>query len=399
MHHGKMSVFRLAVNLSDFIIPEVLQIALTYTIKRFPSFATTLKNGFFWHYLDSNKRRYIIEEEIDIPCTAIKVSRSRSQTFRVLYYQNRISVEFFHVLTDGNGGMIFLKALVVEYLRLLGLKYKELDFSIDASLTPVAQEVCNEFLNIKSNNLPSGFLDKPATKLNGKLSKNNPCRVIHFKMATDKLKEVSRGYNCTITAYFLTLIMLASLASTDTLENEFSIQVPVNMRKFYPSKTVRNFVLYCGVRVPVKEISYSKELFMRIDHELKEKSSYDAMDRMVASTKRIIRSLRFIPLIIKRPITKLVYRYFSDDIFTTIFSNLGDIKFPSEVLPYIKSLDFALGTSFYNRVSCSAVTVNNVTSFTIVKHTLDPSFEEEMYRLLANDSLEILVEGSDIYED
>ncbi|MEZ4627989.1 MAG: hypothetical protein R2912_07880 [Eubacteriales bacterium] len=37
---------------------------------------------------------------------------------RVRYYHNRIAVEFFHVLTDGTGGQVFLQTLVAEYLRL-----------------------------------------------------------------------------------------------------------------------------------------------------------------------------------------------------------------------------------------------------------------------------------------
>lgn len=399
MHHGKMSVFRLAVYLKTDVVPEILQIALTYTIKRFPSFATTLKNGFFWHYLDISKRRFCIEEEKDIPCQPIKVSKSRSQTFRVLYYNNRISVEFFHVLTDGSGGMVFLKALLVEYMRLLGVNVISLDRSIDVSLPPISEEYENEFSNIKTNSKPSGFFDKRATQLNGKLSKNNPCRIIHFKMETRKVKELSKKYNCTITAYFLSLMMLASLASTDTLKKEFSIHVPVNMRKFYPSKTVRNFTMYCGVRMKVCDIKNEPLLFVKVNSNLKEKTSLEPMNSMIKATRNIIKFLRWIPLIIKRPITKIIYRFVTDDIFTTILSNLGEVMIPDEILPYIESMDFALGTSFYNRASCSAVSINNVTTFTITKHTLDPSFEEEMYRLLSLDGLDLVVEGSDIYED
>ena len=45
MGHGQMSVFRLSVYLKKDVVPEVLQMALTFTIKRFPQFATTLKKG------------------------------------------------------------------------------------------------------------------------------------------------------------------------------------------------------------------------------------------------------------------------------------------------------------------------------------------------------------------
>ena len=100
MEHGRMTLFRLSVYLKSEVVPELLQMALSFTIKRFPSFATTLKKGFFWHYLDTAKRRFCIEEERHIPCQPLKVSRSGSQSFRVLYFQNRISVEFFHILTE-----------------------------------------------------------------------------------------------------------------------------------------------------------------------------------------------------------------------------------------------------------------------------------------------------------
>jgi hypothetical protein len=98
MKQNQMAVFRLSVYLKEMVVPELLQIALTFTIKRFPSFATTVKKGFFWHYLDTAKRRYAVQPETGIPCQPLNLSHSSSQSFRVLWYQNRISVEFFHAL-------------------------------------------------------------------------------------------------------------------------------------------------------------------------------------------------------------------------------------------------------------------------------------------------------------
>lgn len=145
MKHDYMAVFRLSAYLKENIVPEILQMALTFTVKRFPSFATTVKKGFFWHYLDATKRRYIVEPETGMPCQPIRIGRSGSQTFRVLYYQNRISVEYFHILTDGSGGMCFLKTLVAEYFRLLGTTS-----SCDNGVLPVnglvaPGEISNEF--------------------------------------------------------------------------------------------------------------------------------------------------------------------------------------------------------------------------------------------------------------
>ena len=145
MEHGVMSVFRLAVNLKEDVVPELLQMALTFTIKRFPSFATTLKKGVFWHYLDSTKRCFNVYEENDIPCQCLKVSQSGSQSFRVLYYHTRISVEFFHVLTDASGGLEFLKSLVSEYIRLKGIVINDNGNILNVNDIPDAEEYKNEF--------------------------------------------------------------------------------------------------------------------------------------------------------------------------------------------------------------------------------------------------------------
>ena len=44
------------------------------------------------------------------------------------------------------------------------------------------------------------------------------------------------------------------------------------------------------------------------------------------------------------------------------------------------------------------MTINDTVTFTILKATLDPTFEETMYELLFADNIGIEVEGSDFYE-
>jgi len=399
LKHGQMSVFRLAMNLKHEVVPELLQIALTFTIKRFPSFATTLKKGVFWHYLDISRRRYYVYEENDIPCLPIKIYGTKSQSFRVMYYKNRISVEFFHALTDGTGGMEFLKSLVSEYLRLTGSVLENDGSIIDINDTPKTEEFENEFANVKSTKTPSGFMDKRAVQINGKLSVIQPCRVLHFKIATDKLKEKSKKYNCTITAYLLALFMMSFKYSSDAIKGEFSIQVPVNLRKFYPSKTLRNFTLYCGVRIPVEKSLEFEYMIKEIIKQLNEKASKEQMTNMISSTKRLLTSTKFIPLIIKRPIVRLAYGFLSEPLFTTTFSNLGLVKMPKEYEKHIDSVDFILGTLTHNRIALSAASFNNTTVLSIAKNTIDPSFEERLYQLFEDEGLVVTVEGSEICEN
>ena len=399
MKKGYMAVFRLSMYLKENLIPEILQMALNFTIKRFPTFAVTVKKGFFWHHLDSTKRRYCVNIENDIPCQSLKISLSGSQTFRVIYYNNRISVEFFHILTDGTGGMIFLKTLVSEYFRLLGINNKGKDI-LKINDLPNEKEIANEFDKIKLKNTESNkFIDKFANQLGGKLSKHSPCQIIHFKMNSEELKLRSKEKNSTITAYILSKIFLAMKHSSDYINGEYNIQVPVNMRKYYPSKTIRNFSMYCGIRMPINEIKNSSVMYKKISKQLIEKSSFESMNNMLINTKKMINGLKYIPLFIKTFAAKNIFGFFEDRIFTSKLSNVGIITMPKELDKHIVGMDFILGPSQKIKVCCSLITYNNITTLTITKMTIDPSFEENLYKFLVEDKINIDVEGSPLYED
>ncbi len=399
INYNYMAVFRVSMYLKSNVIPEILQMALNFTIKRFPTFAVTVKKGFFWHHLDLTKRRYCIIKEHDIPCQSLKISISGSQTFRVIYYQNRVSVEFFHILTDGTGGIKFLKTLVSEYFRLLGINNKE-PYEININDLPREEEMSNDFDKVELKQSQSNnFIDKFANQIGGKLSKNKPCQIIHFKMNSDLLKEKARSNKVTITTYILSKIFLSLRYSTEDVNGEFNIQVPVNMRKFYPSKTIRNFSMYCGIRIPISDIDNSKNILNNISKQLEEKTSFESMSNMLINTKKMINALKFIPLKVKNIFAKFSYGFLGDKIFTTTLSNIGVIDIPKGLEKYIESMDFILGQSLSNRVSCGMITCNNITTFSITKMTKDPSFEESLFNLLKEDGIDVLVEGSPLYED
>lgn len=398
LEHGNMPLFRLSAYMAKDVIPELLQMALTFTIKRFPSFATTLKKGIFWHYLDTSKRRFVIHEENDTPCQPLKVGRSGSQSFRVIYYKNRISVEFFHVLTDGVGGMEFLKVLLSEYVRLTGTTILDRGSIFDVHATPEIEEMRNEFARIPHSSSTSGLINKRVLQMNGSLSRVKPNQIIHFKMDSTKLRAKAKEYNTTVTIYLLALMFQVIKASTDSLTGDVSVQVPVNMRKYYPSKTLRNFAMYSSIKMDIAEIKTTSELIESITEQLADKGSKEKMSEMVTSANKIVTSIKLIPLFIKLPIAKKLYGFLGDQAFTSTLSNLGVIDMPKEYFEHILSMDFVLGTAPNNRAICGLITYNNVTTLSISKMTKDPTFEEKYYELLTKDGLLIDVEGSGIYE-
>ena len=121
------------------------------------------------------------------------------------------------------------------------------------------------------------------------------------------------------------------------------------------------------------------------------------MQEMVTATVKLVSSIRLIPLFIKQPIAKIVYKFMGEKVYSTTLSNIGVVKMPAEMSDYIESMDCCLGPQAPNRLACTAITANNVTTFSIVKITSDPTFENVMYKLLREDGIDVTVEGSEYY--
>ena len=114
-------VFRISMDLAVKVVPERLLTALEHVLERFPYFAVSLHQGFYWYYFLPNHRPLAVYPDESYPCGYLHRKRgANGYLFKVRYTESRVVVEYFHALTDGTGGLVFLKSLVAEYLRLSG---------------------------------------------------------------------------------------------------------------------------------------------------------------------------------------------------------------------------------------------------------------------------------------
>lgn len=398
MRYGKMPLFRLSATLKQDVIPSLLQLAVDFTIKRFPSFSAVIKTGFFWHYLETTNHINIIEQESDIPCKPISVILRSYKSIRVLYYKKRISVEFFHAITDGAGGMVFLKTLLREYLRLLGKNIPCSDGILDCNDEVDPLELVNEFNNAQANNDMSTFLDKPSLQLEGKYSKTYISKIIHYELDSKKVLDLAHKYEGSVTAYILAILFMASKKSISAKSGLFNIQVPVNMRKFNNSKTLRNYSMYFSVSKKIEDITDQKNLVLDMNEQIKTKGDVGIMSQMMATTRKIIQMVYYVPVFLKKPIVSIAYGYLGNQIIAFSLSNLGVIKIPNKMNKLIDCFDFVFVPTKPNKVTCSLVSYNNKMRLTIIRSCNDDRFENEVLKLLKKDGLDVIVEGSEDYE-
>ena len=113
------TVFRFSVILKEQIKPEILKHAVNKALSKYEFFKVRLKDGFFWNYLEYNPKKIIIEEEKEYPCKYIEPKENNEYLFKVTYFDKKINIDIFHSLTDGNGGSMFFREIVYNYIELV----------------------------------------------------------------------------------------------------------------------------------------------------------------------------------------------------------------------------------------------------------------------------------------
>ena len=395
---NQMPMFRLSVQLKENIEPCLLQLALDFTIKRFPLFASIIKNGFFWHYLETTCNIHAVEEEKDIPCKPISITRRTFGSLKVLYYKKRISIEFFHVLSDGTGGMAFIKTLTAEYLRLKGIDIPDTEGILNINEEPSEDEMVNEFANAQGKSDMSTFVDKKSKQLDGRLTGLNTNMIMHYVMDTDELKKISRSYDATITSYLSAILFLAAKRCIKADRGIFNIQIPINMRKFNNSKTLRNYAMYFNLSMDLADIGDKEALIKETGRQIREKGTLEEMNHMMMTTRKIISTLAYVPLFIKIPIVQSVYGYLGNSIIGNTLSNLGAVKVPEEMAEHIEKMYFVLMPGRPNRATTTMVSIKNRSVMTVTMNDKDLSFLDAVYDLLKEDGLSVELEGSGEYE-
>ena len=397
MHNKWMAMFRLSFYMDEDVVPELLQIALSTTIKRFPYFSTTIKKGFFWHYLDTIQTRFAVEQENTYLCEPMNISANMSKLFRVMYRKNRISVEFFHILTDWYWWSEFLKSLVAEYLKLLWHDIQKSTLIKDISHTPPAIETKNDYTKAEKQKKVKWYKDKKALKIAGKTGKVIPTEILHFDMDCTQLKKLAQSLWVSITSLVLWYIIAATAKSTKSKKWNIQIQVPVNMRKLYDSQTLSNFSLFCLISTKKESIRDFKSLVQNVQSQLKEKSTKNMLNEKMCYANRTYKRIKYLPLFLKKYLVRAVFRFIWNNTISTTLSNLWNLELPQDMANHIIKWDACLWPQIHRKISCAMITCNDVTTLSITKTITNKTFEHSIIDQLQRDWIDFKIHGSTQY--
>jgi NRPS condensation-like uncharacterized protein len=342
-------VFRITATLKEPVRYSAIREAVAKTSKRFPYFSVSLGSGIFWHFLEFNDLLPRIQVEEEFPCTAFAVKRKNEPLYRVIVKSKRISVEFTHILTDGGGALEYLKSLLYTYLTLTG-KLISSAGEIILPGTPVSEEEFEDGYNKFFQKLPPPPKLVKAWHLPYRLNERPRLRVLSAEVNVDEILEVSRKHKVSVTEYFVSVYFLSLQKifisrkgkSKKEKRKVLRIEVPVNMRNKFPSRTMRNFSLFVLPEIDVRLGTYTFEEILRsVHHQLQISTDIKQISRFLSSNVSYEKLLivRIMPLFIKKMVTATIYRKLAAKRWTGMVTNLGLVTLPGEMEDMVDSFE------------------------------------------------------------
>ncbi len=397
------NVFRLSATLSEPVDRDVLRAALDVTLRRFPSIGVRLRKGIFWFYLERVPEVPEITEEQSYPLVHMSYASIRECAFRVVVYKNRIAVELFHALTDGTGGMIFLKTLLAEYLsRKYGISVPNTDGVLCRMDEPSPAELEDSFIK-NAGTVSAGRKEATAYRLTGTTEPDGFVHLTTFMLDAAEVKEKAHKHSATVTE-FLTAAMMQAILRLQaekvphrSRRKPVKVLVPVNLRSLFPSKTLRNFALFITPELDPKLGDYSfDEICKAVHHRMGIDNTAKQMSMKIAANVNSEKSpiLKVMPLFVKNAAMKAVFDAVGERKSCLCMSNLGNVRLPEVMRQYVTRMDFIIGVPSCSAYNCALLSYGGTTYINLVRSIEEPELEMHFYKVLRELGIHVKVESN-----
>ena len=342
---GRTTCFRLSALFTENIDIKILKEVSNFLEKKYPFYNSELKKGIFWNYLQQKKTHFMIRKEVTYPCTDIR----KDNPLRIIYFNNKISIEIAHFLTDGKGALLFFQDLIEKYLE-------EKYFCEKTNFQKIKEilESSGETEKIKKNeyvDLYEKYLKKVSKETTIKSAFHLPIKILEKgqyhvttgEISVNDLKAESKKYGTTIGKYLLAVYFKILLDRYSQAKNPIVIGVPVDLRKIFEETTYRNFFINITPSVDASLGAYSlSEIITYLDNyfalKITKKEFYKSIYKAMNPIGNMI--IKSVPYLIKRLFFPFIFDYYGERGYTTGFSNLGIFKIDKKYEKFLKGLRF-----------------------------------------------------------
>jgi len=389
-------VFRISVFLSAPVVLPALIKASEEASALFPLFSVELHEGFFWYFLEYNGKPPRVMADTGTRCQPFPRTMNGEILYRVLVRDNSISVEFFHIITDGGGALFFLKTLLNIYFRhACGITEIPFPEVIDGPPPGSGDDL---FTKIYGKGMPRPQVMPRAWHLPFPLRQAPRFKVTEFELPSEELASLARKAGCTVTEYLASLMLLVLQEirlECGSGSPHIRVQVPFDLRRRYDAHTLRNFSLFAIPEINIRMGHYSFEEILR---EVKitmqvmtdEKRIKQVISRNVSKEKNAI--IRIIPLFIKSPVLRIAYNRFGPRQFTSTITNMGRLNPAGPAAGMIEAMSVTPPPPHRDiKVTAGLITLGARSIITFGSMTGNTELEKRFIRWLTSEGLQVKI--------
>lgn len=388
MRENHSNCYRFTMTLSEPVCPETLQLAVDRIYRRFPTIIAGFYPGFFHYHQFPAKQPPQVQPD---PGCLITMSREELHrcAYRVYYRDDTVSIEAFHALTDGYGAIASFTTLIAEYLRLkYNVEIPAVETVRDLEDLPTEEESGDAYLKYQEGkplHLPSRY----SYQLPG--NPNPQWKVLNTTLqypVADILQAAHRyqvSANTLLSGILASTVMEIQEKCSVKAMKPVRIMVPIDLRRFFESRTLRNFVWYT---LPTMEPSDRnlplEELLKKFQIQFKDQVERKRLASIMAYNVKTQVSwfFRYLPRVLKYAVMRLAYRYFGESNSSVTITNLGNVKLPESMRPYVKKIDVVLTPRVHSPYGCAVISYEGILSINISRFCEESELETIFSRKL-----------------
>lgn len=381
--------FRFTITLREEICPQTLQMAVDRIWQRFPSIIAGFRADFFRFRQIPAKMPPQVQPDPGclLPMSAKEL---RECCYRVYYSGKDVSIEAFHALTDGYGAITSFTTLIAEYLQLKhGLITPTSETRLDPVAIPEDHEVVDSYL-CNDQEMPRHLPSRFSYQLPRSSASDWTVRTSSLIIDPKALLSAAHKHDVTLNT-LLSSVMAASVMEVqkkyhpETQLKPVRIMIPVNLRRLFPSVTLRNFSLYALPTMEAHEHNRAlRELCHSFGNQLREQLSKENLGRMIAYNVRTQNAwwFRAIPWTVKSTFMRIGYRFFGESNSSLTLTNLGRVTLPEELQPHVENVQAFLTPRVGSPYGCAVLGYGDKLTINISRFCVQPELEEVFFRNL-----------------
>jgi len=349
---GETTLSRIGFVMSEPVDRARLQKAVANIVPvRFPYFQVYLKKTFF---------AYVLERTDDIPPVeqdSLYTNRhvdfhNRKFLFRFRTGENNIALEMSHILSDGYGTLVLLMSVTAEYFRLGGIEVEDFPLIFRPGDPIDPGEWGCAYTEVFSRKGPSVKAEGRAYIPAGDAIPFERYYMARYRMNLEKTREMARSRKVTLVVFISGIylwaiqeIYLEDLKSGKAKSGQpLRFQIPVNLRRDYPTKSLKNFsYIYSPAFIlkKPKEAKNLEEIISLISEDIRYERHNHVVENQIRRNVRLTANplYRYMPLIIKERLLALFYQMFARGLFSGVLTSLGELTLPPTLEKLVESVD------------------------------------------------------------